>query len=240
MVKKRVSPRVKSTSEDNRLSSEVIGQSAMEKEPEMRVVVRLPVLISEVDERRDTQAPTSSELSRPQRRKENMEEFLRGISDKLEKETEDSEGGILEGDDDESSRDKGKGKDPVRFPPEEIASEKMGKEEPAFVVRNFLWEGRFRADRKGKGVDRFCPDDIADGEETVSITDSEPREDEDEEDNIWEALKPGVQEPLRNVDYETYKEFLKMWTDAEEAYKMNSEIPYRMTPKWIYQGVVIA
>ena len=208
----------------------------------MQVVVRLPVLISEVDERRDTQAPMSSEPSRSQRRKKNMKDFLRGISDELEKETEDSVGGILECDD-ESFGGKRKGKDPVRFPPEEIASEKVGEEQTAFVVRNFLWESRFRAsvsDTKRKGVVSFSADDVADDEEIVSITDSELREDEDEEGNIWEALKPGIQEQLRNVDYETHKEFLKRWNEAEEAYKMNSEIPYRKTPKWIYRGVVIA
>jgi hypothetical protein len=77
-----------------------------------------------------------------------------------------------------------------------------------------LWESKFRpsvSDRKGKGVVRLDPDDIADREETVSTTDSEPRE--DEENNIWEALKPGVQEQL---DYETH-ELLKWWNEAAEV-----------------------
>jgi hypothetical protein len=95
----------------------------MEKAPAIRVVVRIPDLISDVAERRDTQAPTSSELGRPQLRKESLEDFSPHVSDKL-KETEDSKGGILKGDDDESSSGKAKAKDPVHFPPEEITSEK--------------------------------------------------------------------------------------------------------------------
>ena len=238
VVKKTVPPRVTPTSGNNRPSSEVIGQSAMEKAPAMRVVVRIPDLISDVAERRDTQAPTSSELGRPQLRKESLEDFSPHVSDKL-KETEDSKGGILKGDDDESSGGKGKVKDPVRFPPEEITSEKAWEEETGYIVSHRLWESRFRAyvsDRKGKGVVRLDPDDIADREETVSTTDSEPREDEDEENNIWEALKPGVQEQLRNIDYETQEEFLKLWNEAAEAYEMNS---YRETTEWIYRGVAI-
>ena len=81
----------------------------------------------------------------------------------------------------------GEGEGSCPFPSEEIASEKVGEEETPFVVRNRLWESRFRAsvsDRKGKGVIRFCPDNVADGEEIVSITDIEPREDENNEDNM--------------------------------------------------------
>ena len=133
-----------------------------------------------------------------------------------------------------------KGKEVAEVAPVELSGEETKEEEEnAPFARHFLWETS-KNNGKGKEVVRFHP------EEDVSETEGEFLEGKEEDDRIWEALRPeSPNESIESVegDYEDHLEFLRMWKESAGKYNKNlfgRDISHEETTEKIYRTEVLA
>jgi hypothetical protein len=139
----------------------------------------------------------------------------------------------------------GKGKEPIRFHPEE--SMEVRESEP-IVFRDRMWESEYRrCKQKGKGKEptRFHPEESVEEEERISEIDAEfleyDGENEDWDNRIWNAMKPEIIEtPPSPIDIndEGFQAFVKSVNDFAEKVKEGASLPE--IDERIYSGEILA
>ena len=141
----------------------------------------------------------------------------------------------------------GSEEDVVCYPFYEVEDAEPDEPEMAFFPRNRLWQTRPRPSRKGKEkeVVRFHPQDIEEHDENVSETGVLPRESQEEDDRIWEAMRQEISEDSRqpaDFVYETPGEVLKMRRESGMAYEgslIGREVSYEEPNQQIHRKQIL-